>query len=152
MSSTPFSTGQSCAIIGSFRKHYNKILELSREFETIGIKVLTPKLSKIVNPDEDFVLLESDCCNGQYPSISHIEDQVLSAILDADFVYVCNPDGYIGLSTSFEIGYALSRGISIYSLEAPQDTMLSQYFKQCIPQKIECYSIENKINEVKSHG
>ena len=97
-----------CVIIGSFRKFYNNILELIQLFEIHGITILSPAKSKIVNPDDEFIILESNIINSDTPGIKHIEDDVLNAIKGCDFLYVFDPQGYVGNSTNFEIGFAKS--------------------------------------------
>ncbi len=39
----------------------------------------------------------------------------------ADIIYVYNKDGYIGLSTAFEVGYAKGLGKRIICHEPPKD-------------------------------
>lgn len=45
----------------------------------------------------------------------------LKKIDDADAVYVVNPEGYIGKSVSFDIGYAYARKKSIYVMHQVDD-------------------------------
>ena len=52
--------GLSIVISGSFRKHYKEICVMIRNFESQGIQVLSPRHSVVINPGEDFVLLETD--------------------------------------------------------------------------------------------
>ena len=52
--------GLSIVISGSFRKHYDDIREAIRRFEGLGMQVLSPEHSEVVNPGNDFVLLETD--------------------------------------------------------------------------------------------
>ncbi|GAG72632.1 unnamed protein product, partial [marine sediment metagenome] len=50
----------SIVISGSFRKQYDYIREMIQRFEGLGIRVLAPKHSEIVNPGDEFILLEAD--------------------------------------------------------------------------------------------
>lgn len=122
-----------CTISGSFRRFYKEICETRRVFEKNGIIVLSPAVSKIINPDEDFPLLETDKKDS---TKKEIEDMHLKAIEESDFLYVVCPDGYIGNSTRFEIGYAHGKGIPIYSSNLPKDILLRDYVKRTLPEEL----------------
>lgn len=114
-----------CVVIsGSFNRHFEQIKQKISEFELEGIEVLAPKPSKPISKKHGFVMLESDKGTPE-----EIESDHLKAISQSDFLYVVNPDGYIGKSVSFEIGYAFSRNIPIYSLEKPKDHVLCFFMK-----------------------
>lgn len=115
-----------CVISGSFRKFYNDIAKLAGEFESRGMKVLSPKISRVKNPGEDFIILESD----ETSDIKELEQQHLNAIQEANFLYVYNPDGYLGQSTTLEIGYALGLGKPVYAFEKPSDETLSRFVEK----------------------
>lgn len=55
-----------------------------------------------------------------------IERQFLDNIDKADFVYVCNPHGYIGITAAAEIGYALGGGKPVY-LKEPINFALTDF-------------------------
>jgi len=114
---------QTTVISGSFRKYYNEIKEAIEQFNLLGFDVLSPKNSIIINPDDDFALLESDKSDNIY----FIEDKHLSAIKEADFLYVVNPAGYIGLTVAFEMGYAYANNRKIYCMHEPQDILLKEF-------------------------
>ena len=116
-----------CVVSGSFRKYYAQIASAVRVFRKHGIDVLSPQVSRIVNPGEEFAILESDLHDLKAPVIRHIEGKVLERIRLCDFLYVCNPKGYIGLSTVMEIGYALACGKHIVVLEEPSDGTLLEF-------------------------
>ncbi len=115
-------TPKKITVLGSFRRHYNEISEDIKTFNDLGIEVLSPKISKIINPGEEFAILKSD-----KGSPKELEDRHLSQILLSDCVYVCNPEGYIGITVAFEIGYALSQQIPILFKVKPQDFTMSLY-------------------------
>jgi nucleoside 2-deoxyribosyltransferase len=46
-----------------------------------------------------------------------IESRFLRGIDRSDFMYVMNLEGYLGLSTALEIGYAMRRGVALYARE-----------------------------------
>lgn len=109
---------QRVAIIGSFRKHYEQVLAAARRFEDAWIAVLSPPLSRIANPGADFVRFETD----PLESADHqIQAETLARILSADFVYVVAPGGYIGRTTSYELGRVHARGIPVYYSQQPED-------------------------------
>lgn len=106
------------AIIGSFRKYYKEILNLIKLFKNEGLYVWSPKESEICNSIEDFVVFKSD--NPKYTP-AEIQMITLERILRADAIYVYNPDGYLGRTTCYEIGFCLSRCKPVYYYEKPQD-------------------------------
>lgn len=87
-------------------------------FNSAGVNVLSPKLSTIVDPSEWFVRLGTDCTD-QGPA--EIQLRALHRILRSDFVYVYNPRGRIGRTTSYEIGRLHERGIPLYFRSKPRD-------------------------------
>ena len=114
-------------ISGSFRKYYQEIKGVIDQFENLGINVLSPKKSMIINPDDEFALLESD----ETDDIFNIENKHLSAIKKADFLYIVNPNGYIGLTVAFEMGWAYANNCSIYCMHKPNDILLKEFCKKC---------------------
>lgn len=52
--------GLSTVISGSYRKHLNIIVQLKQWLEEEGINVLSPSGDIAMNPDEDFVILDTD--------------------------------------------------------------------------------------------
>ena len=110
-------------ISGSIRKFWDEIIKCILEFEKNGVKILSPKISLTKNLKDDFVYLIND----KSKPIETIEKTHLLNISHSDFLFVVNPKGYIGISTSLEIGFALSKGIKVYSLEKPSDTLLKEY-------------------------
>ena len=130
-----------CTISGSFRKFYKEICEARIVFESDGIIVLSPAISKIVNPNEDFPLLETD---PKESTKKEIEDKHLKAIEESDFLYIVCPGGYIGNSVRFEMGYAYGKGIPIYSSHLPEDTLLKEYVKDVLSPRDLCKKIKNK--------
>ena len=106
------------SIIGSFRKYYTEVIEIIDLFEKIGISIISPKKSKVINPNEEFVLFETDNIKHKPVEIQLI---ALHRILRSDFVYVFSPDGYIGRTTCYEIGRIVERKIPLYFSELPKD-------------------------------
>ena len=121
-----------CVVSGSFRKHYPRITAVVVVLVRQGIQVLSPKASRIVNPGEDFAILETDLLDIKEPVIRHIEGKVLEHIRDCDLLYVCNPDGYLGPSTTMEIGFALALGKRIFVLTEPEESIVMEFVHEVI--------------------
>ncbi len=121
-----------CVISGSFRRFYDGIAKTAEQFNTCGIKVLSPKISRVVDPNEEFVLLESDTTS----DIKTLEQNHLDAIKHADFLYVYNPEGYIGMSAIMEMGWTLALHKPVFALERPSDLVLAQFVKIKSPQEL----------------
>jgi hypothetical protein len=105
-------------IIGSFRKYYNEICLLIDDFEKAGIRVLSPMKSYIVKELNGFVLLQSD---NKSIKPYQIQQRVFENAKNSDFIYVWNPDGYIGVSTAYEIGRIAEMNKTIYFKEKAKD-------------------------------
>jgi NTP pyrophosphatase (non-canonical NTP hydrolase) len=110
-------------ISGSFSRHYDEIKKLIAEFEAIGIEVLSPKASKIINPGEKFAILETDDTD----DFRVLEQRHLDAISKADAFYLCNPDGYLGDSVKLELGWALASGKPIFCIVPATDVTLKLF-------------------------
>lgn len=106
------------AIIGSFQKYYNEIIPIIKLFKKAGLYVLSPKESFVSGRIEDFVVFESD--NKHYTP-AEIQMITLEKILKADAVYVYNPNGYVGKTTCYEIGFCFSKNKPIYFYNYPDD-------------------------------
>lgn len=103
-------------ILGSYRKHWESIAATADRFRSLGCEVLSPAGSP-VNPGDEFVKLDSD---GDATE-QEIVFGVLQAVDQADAVYFCNPDGYLGASAAVELGYCLAAGKRFYTLAQPAD-------------------------------
>lgn len=113
-------------ISGSFSRNYEGIKETISEFEQLGIEVLSPKNSTIINPDDNFVILESD--DTQDPK--ELEQRHLNAITMADALYLYDPKAYIGDSSKVELGWALALGKPIFCKEPLEDSSLKFFCGQ----------------------
>jgi hypothetical protein len=109
-------------VSGSFNRFLPEIREITRAMVAMGITVLSPRRGEIISNYGDFVILERD-----KGSPEQIERQHLQAIGKSDFLYVVDPDGYIGASVALEIGYALSKGVSIYAQVRPRELVFSDF-------------------------
>lgn len=106
------------AIIGSFRRHYEEVLWAARIFVDAGLTVTTPAISRVLDGKQSFVRFATD-----RPDLSDHEIQAatLERILTSDVVYVVAPNGYIGRTTSYELGCARQNGSQIFYSERPDD-------------------------------
>ncbi len=112
-------------ICGSFRKDPVGIARLFRELETNGCRILSPLTLDFTNTSSEFVTAQNDASY----SIKELERFHLRTIKEADFVMMHAPEGYIGTSASFELGYATALGIPVYSKNFPTDEMLQTQLK-----------------------
>lgn len=108
-------------VIGSFKKYYGDICDLIDLMSKHGVRVLSPKKSRIVENIEGFVILESDDRNCQ-PYV--IQENVFDNIRKSNYVYVWNPGGYLGNSTCYEIGKIIGMEIPLFFKESPKDLPL----------------------------
>lgn len=117
------------AIIGSFQKYYSEILDIIKILKKNDLRVLSPKESMISGRIEDFVVFESDRKDYNPAEIQMI---TLEKIISADVVYVYNPNGYVGKTTCYEIGFCLCKKKPIYFYEYPDDLPIPVLDKQIL--------------------
>ncbi len=110
----------SVVVSGSFRRYFDGISETVRTFESLGMDVLSPKASRVVNPDEEFAVLETDDTSDPQT----LEQRHLDAITAADALYLYNPEGYIGDSSKMELGWAIALGKPVFCKELVADATL----------------------------
>jgi hypothetical protein len=114
----PLRTAVSVSVIGSFRQHYAQAVLAVREFESLGITVRSPVISRIVNPGADYPRFETD---SPQSSDQLIQARTLSRILNSDLAYVVAPGGYVGRLTCYELGRLHARAIPVYFSAMPRD-------------------------------
>lgn len=107
-------------ISGSFSRYFDGISETVKIFESLGVNVLSPKASRVINSGEEFAVLETDDTND--PQI--LEQRHLDAIIKADALYLYDPDGYIGDSSKMELGWAIALGKPVFCKELIADSTL----------------------------
>lgn len=118
------SSVSTVALIGSFRQHYNIVLEPLTVFKGIGLLVSTPIGTRIIKNGIPFVRFESDESEWTDEMIQVV---ALHRILRADFVFVVVPNGYVGRTTCYEIGRIIQARKPVYFSERPNDLPV------CIP-------------------
>lgn len=115
-------------ISGSFRKHLRQIVRLKYLLEENGIKVLSPEGHLAINPDQEFIYLDSDPIH--HPEL--LQSSVFAKIRRSSFIVIANIDGYLGNAAILEIGYAIALGIRVYCIEPVDDPNIAPY---CTPLK-----------------
>lgn len=135
-------------ISGSFRKHLLQIAKLKQELEKHHILVLSPIGAIARNPDEEFIILDSDQVS--HPKV--LQDSIFAKIRRSTFITLANVDGYIGKAAVMEMGYAIALGIPIYTLEPVEDPNIAPYCKllnEIFPEMDLLFLKRKKINERK---
>lgn len=113
-------------ISGSFRKHLSQIVALKAALQKEGVAVLSPAGDIALNPDEEFIILDSDPVENQ----ELLQSSIFTKIRRSTFLVVANFDGYLGRAAVLEIGYALAIGIRVYSVTPVEDPNIAPY---CFP-------------------
>mgnify|MGYP002511527140 CR=1 FL=1 len=106
------------SVIGSFRRRYKEVVKIVSVLRKMGLSVASPNGSKVCDSIEEFVIFETD--NPEF-NPEEIQMITLEKILNSDAVYVCDPKGYVGKTTCYEIGFCYSRNKPLYFLEKPKD-------------------------------
>jgi len=118
-------------ISGSFRKYLDEIVKVIETFEGNSCKVLSPSHVAPKNPGEEFVLFHGE----KTTDPKELETLHLEAIRKSDFLYVVDPEGYVGNSAVMEIGFALAIGKPVYVLYEPREFILKLFVKVANPLK-----------------
>ena len=119
----------SVALIGSFRQHYEVVLESLSAFTSVGLVVTSPKGTGIVKHGIPFVRFESDSTEW---TDEMVQVAALHRILRADFVFTVVPNGYVGRTTCYEVGRVIQARKPLYFSTRPDDLPL------CIPDSHIC--------------
>ena len=115
-------------ICGSFKRDP---AGLERDYTSLlaaGCTILSPTDLDFVANVQGFVYGSGDLGK----STRDIERRHLSAMLDADLIWLHCPDGYVGSSAAMELGYAQALGLRVFASEAPVDVTLCD-FVQVVP-------------------
>ena len=91
----------------------------------MGVNVLSPADPRIVDQYGEFVFVASD----RLRSISLVQKRHLAAIQASDFLWLVDPEGYVGTSSSFEVGCATTSGIPVFANEVPADLTLRHFVR-----------------------
>lgn len=107
------------SLVGSFRKDPEMLRTVFNELKA-HYQVLSPI-------DIDFIDSESDFAKAKHEvnlSVNTIEESHLTAIQNSEFIWLFTPEGHLGTSAAFEIGFAHALGVPIYTDIEPNDEML----------------------------
>lgn len=107
----------SAVILGSYRKHFSEVQHAKSIFEAAGWHVPVPR-GDTVDETALFVRLTGDK-PGAEPA--ELEDLVIADALAADIVYFVIPDGYIGRTTSYELGRLIGSERQLFFSHLPDD-------------------------------
>ncbi|HSX30445.1 MAG TPA: hypothetical protein VLE99_00825 [Candidatus Saccharimonadales bacterium] len=108
-------------IAGTFHRDHAGLTQIFTELERLGCRILYPISIDFLDTTEAVVHTEHD----QDISVYDLEFIGLRAIRDVDFIFLHAPNGYVGLSGAFEIGYATAYGKPIFATALPNDEMLA---------------------------
>ncbi|MEK7471887.1 MAG: hypothetical protein AAB624_01435 [Patescibacteria group bacterium] len=112
-------------ICGSYKKGREELLKIERSMQALSCQILSPRSLNFLNTTADFVRTSSE----QNFSDDEIERWHLQAISLCDFIWLHCPNGYIGNSGCFEIGYAYALNKPVFSLHVPEDDALKPFVK-----------------------
>src|SRR6476661_7289410 len=101
----------STTVSGSFHRHLDEIANAVHAFRAQGVKVLSPSNPEVVDRIGEFLFVASD----RHRSVRLVQDRHLASLCHSNFLWLICPDGYVGQSASLEVGFAIARGLPIYS-------------------------------------
>jgi NTP pyrophosphatase (non-canonical NTP hydrolase) len=110
---------------GSFRRDPDGLRRTFEELRDIGCRVLSPGNVRIQSEENGFVFMQGEI--GQRPEA--IEHRHLDAIQAAEFVWLHAPDGYVGLSSALEVGFASAVGVPIFASAVPSDATIRAFVR-----------------------
>ena len=87
--------------------------------------IFSPRRLNSLHTADDFLCTSAE----QNNSVYEIERWHLQAIILCDFIWLHCPNGYIGNSGCFEIGYAYALNKPVFSLHVPEDDALKPFVK-----------------------
>ena len=138
-------------VSGSFFKFKPEIDLAIEELSDLGVTVLAPDKGwlhispqKITNPkDYEFRHLPTE----KGMSIKEVENDFLLSVAKSDFLYVVNPNGYIGDMVAMEIGYAIALDIPVFlQQEVSQFLDLDERWDEIKP-KLRVCTIQEAIQD-----
>ena len=107
-------------ICGSFHRDLSGLQRLFKELEATGCRILSPISLDFTNLSDPVVVTNSECGL----SVEELEKFHLRAMRDSDLIWLHAPAGHIGISASYELGYANALGKPVFSFNVPEDEML----------------------------
>jgi len=110
----------SAVICGSYHRKPEMLRRIFRELEMTGCRILSPislnflnLASPVVTTVDEFDL-----------NIYELEKFHLRTMREADFIWLHAPEGHVGISSAYELGYANALKKPVFCLDQPSDEML----------------------------
>ena len=110
-------------VCGSFNRHLTQIQHAVEALGSAGAVVLSPLDPQPRERRGPFLFLAGDSRR----SVKGTESRHLDAIASSVFVWLECPDGYVGASAAFELGYAAACRVPVFAARAPEDLTMRQY-------------------------
>ena len=110
-------------VSGSFHRHLAAITRAVETFNDLSCRVLSPEDPRVVDNFGEFLFVVSD----HFRTIRSVQNRHLAAVQASDFLWLVDPDGYVGQSASMELGFAVAMGVPIMTAVPPSDLTLRQY-------------------------
>src|SRR3712207_2705652 len=104
-------------ICGSYHRDPDGLQRLFRELESTNCRILSPLSVSFVDTTVPVVRSWHE----DEFTIDELERFHLRAIREADLVWLHTPDGHIGLSAAYELGFAAALRKPLFALETPHD-------------------------------
>ncbi len=109
-------------ISGSYRKFPEELASAIEAFRDLGVTVLSPHSATILSSLNDFVSLQGDIVeridgageSNIRKAMTLVENSHLKSIQRSDALWAIVPEGYCGVATAFEIGWALAHSVPVF--------------------------------------
>lgn len=108
-------------ICGSFRRDMAGLKRVFQELEVTGCRILSPISIDFEDSGAPFVKTD----NESDFTANELERFHLRTLRDADFVWLHAPNGYVGTSAAYELGFAAALRKPVFSFATPADEMLA---------------------------
>ena len=130
-----------CVLSGTYHKDRDGLMSVYNELVTYGCQVISPHRLNFEAEETIFVrdMAERDM------SEESIERHHLVGIKQSDFLWIHAPNGYIGLSTALEIGFAIAHNIPIFSYSELSEPIFRP-FVRVVPSVFRCIETLNLQN------
>ncbi|CAN5452012.1 hypothetical protein BH10ACT7_BH10ACT7_25080 [soil metagenome] len=109
-------------LCGSYRRDREGLEKAFDELRA-DYALLSPASLDFVDPGAEFVRLIDEFDK----SVLDVESNHLRAIAEADFVWLHDPEGYVGSSATMELGHARALGIPVFASERPGDETIAAF-------------------------
>lgn len=106
-------------ISGSFKRDPEGLALVYADLVAAGCEILSPLSAIPVRAEDGFVFMEGD----ELDRIA-IERRHLHSIEESNFLWLHAPKGYVGVSAAMEVGWAVAKGIPVFTTDTPTDPVL----------------------------